>query len=46
MTEVLGMINIVVFMTSIILLLVSFFEKDKKLIKYSLITMVASQWSS
>ncbi|MCK1238477.1 hypothetical protein MX111_03320 [Streptococcus uberis] len=42
MTEVLGMINIVVFMTSIILLLVSFFEKDKKLIKYSLITMVAS----
>lgn len=42
MLGTLGLIDIFVFITSIILLLVSFFEKDKKLIKYSLITMVAS----
>lgn len=42
MVGTLGLIDMLVFITSIILLLVSFFEKDKKLIKYSLITMVAS----
>lgn len=42
MVGTLGLIDMLVFITSIILLLVSFFEKDKKLIKYSLITLVAS----